>query len=90
MACVRTAPPLQVLRTGTDNVPINVPTINTVVGGPGAIAAAASVAASHPDYGNMGRASVWRTTAPRPRPGRRAVFGRLDDFEIPDLRKQAD
>ncbi len=32
----RTAPPLQVLRTGTDNVPFTVPTIHTVVGGPGA------------------------------------------------------
>jgi cell division protein FtsZ len=34
----RTAPPLQVLRTGTDNVPFNVPTINNAVGGPGAAA----------------------------------------------------
>src|SRR5690606_26948083 len=33
----RTAPPLQVLRTGTDNVPLHVPTINNAVGGPGAI-----------------------------------------------------
>ena len=31
----RTAPPLQVLRTGTDNVPFNVPTINNAVAGPG-------------------------------------------------------
>jgi hypothetical protein len=33
----RTAPPLQVLRTGTDNVPFNVPTIHNAVAGPGAI-----------------------------------------------------
>ena len=31
----RTAPPLQVLRTGTDNVPINVPTLNTFAGNNG-------------------------------------------------------
>ena len=32
----RTAPPLQVLRTGTDNAPFHVPTVNAAVGGPGA------------------------------------------------------
>jgi cell division protein FtsZ len=31
----RTAPPLQVLRTGTDNVPFNVPTLNNAVGNAG-------------------------------------------------------
>jgi cell division protein FtsZ len=88
------APPLQVLRTGTDNVPFNVPTINNAVGGPGAIVTRES----------SGRARSSRTTAawpcracgaptaPRPRPrSTRCPRGGMDDFEIPAfLRKQAD
>jgi cell division protein FtsZ len=85
----RTAPPLQVLRTGTDNVPFNVPTINTVVGGPGA----ASVGhASQPDYGGMTVPSVWRTNRTQAAAKVDALSsGGMDDFEIPAfLRKQAD
>jgi cell division protein FtsZ len=87
----RTAPPLQVLRTGTDNVPFNVPTINTVVGGPGANAAAAAVA-SQPDYGGMAVPSVWRTNRTQAAAKVDALSsGGMDDFEIPAfLRKQAD
>jgi cell division protein FtsZ len=85
----RTAPPLQVLRTGTDNVPFNVPTINTVVGGPGATSHGH---ASQPDYGGMAVPSVWRTNRTQAAAKVDALSnGGMDDFEIPAfLRKQAD
>ncbi|MEP6825951.1 MAG: cell division protein FtsZ, partial [Ramlibacter sp.] len=85
----RTAPPLQVLRTGTDNVPFNVPTINTAVGGPGA---GLGVAAAQPDYGGMAVPSVWRTNRTQAAAKVDALSsGGMDDFEIPAfLRKQAD
>ena len=85
----RTAPPLQVLRTGTDNVPFNVPTINTAVAGPGAVAASP---ASQPDYGGMTVPSVWRTNRTQAAAKVDALsHGGMDDFEIPAfLRKQAD
>jgi cell division protein FtsZ len=88
----RTAPPLQVLRTGTDNVPFHVPTLNmqagSSVGQPGA-----STGMSQPDYNSMATPSVWRT---RDRTQAAAkvdalASGGMDDFEIPAfLRKQAD
>ncbi|HSV51045.1 MAG TPA: cell division protein FtsZ [Burkholderiaceae bacterium] len=83
----RTAPPLQVLRTGTDNVPFNVPTINTVVGAPGTPGQA-----SQPDYGGMAVPSVWRTNRTQAAAKVDALAsGGMDDFEIPAfLRKQAD
>ncbi|HWP13039.1 MAG TPA: cell division protein FtsZ, partial [Ramlibacter sp.] len=85
----RTAPPLQVLRTGTDNVPFNVPTIHTAVGGPGAAAQGAS---TQPDYGGMTVPSVWRTNRTQAAAKVDALSsGGMDDFEIPAfLRKQAD
>ena len=85
----RTAPPLQVLRTGTDNVPFTVPTIHTVVGVPGAMPAAA---ASQPDYHGMAVPSVWRTNRTQAAARVDALSnGGMDDFEIPAfLRKQAD
>ena len=85
----RTAPPLQVLRTGTDNVPFQVPTISSAVAGPGA----ASAGSAQPDYTGMAVPSVWRT---RDRTQAAAKVdalssGGMDDFEIPAfLRKQAD
>ncbi|MGZ5182094.1 MAG: cell division protein FtsZ [Ramlibacter sp.] len=90
----RTAPPLQVLRTGTDNVPFNVPTVNQVVGGPGAIVTRemhGSVAQT-PDYGGMTVPSVWRTNRTQAAAKVDALSsGGMDDFEIPAfLRKQAD
>ena len=83
----RTAPPLQVLRTGTDNVPFNVPTINTAVGGPGAQGQQAQ-----PDYNGMAVPSVWRTNRTQAAAKVDALSsGGMDDFEIPAfLRKQAD
>jgi len=89
-AARRTAPPLQVLRTGTDNVPFNVPTVNTAVGGPGVGSASSGVA--QPDYAGMGVPSVWRTNRTQAAAKVDALAsGGMDDFEIPAfLRKQAD
>ena len=87
----RTAPPLQVLRTGTDNVPFNVPTVNNVVGTPGVIITS-NGPGSQPDYGGMAVPSVWRTNRTQAAAKVDALSsGGMDDFEIPAfLRKQAD
>jgi cell division protein FtsZ len=87
----RTAPPLQVLRTGTDNVPFNVPTVSNVVGGPGAIVTQ-EVQRAQPDYGGLTVPSVWRTNRTQAAAKVDALSsGGMDDFEIPAfLRKQAD
>ena len=86
----RTAPPLQVLRTGTDNVPFNVPTIST----PSAARARHRMRPRHrqPDYGGMAVPSVWRTNRTQAAAKVDALSsGGMDDFEIPAfLRKQAD
>ncbi|WP_291008778.1 cell division protein FtsZ [Hydrogenophaga sp.] len=84
----RTAPPLQVLRTGTDNVPFNAPpTLSSVVAGPGGTAGSAQ-----PDYNAMSTPSVWRTNRTQAAAKVDALSsGGMDDFEIPAfLRKQAD
>ena len=91
----RTAPPLQVLRTGTDNVPFTVPTVNHAVSGPGAILTREMSAPSmpqQPDYGGMTVPSVWRTNRTQAAAKVDALSsGGMDDFEIPAfLRKQAD
>jgi cell division protein FtsZ len=88
----RTAPPLQVLRTGTDNVPFNVPTVNNAIAGPGAIVTREMQAAQQPDYGGMAVPSVWRTNRTQAAAKVDALSsGGMDDFEIPAfLRKQAD
>jgi cell division protein FtsZ len=93
----RSAVPLQVLRTGTDNVPFNVPTIHNAIGGPGAIVtreaqAAAAAAAVQPDYNGLAVPSVWRTNRTQAAAKVDALSsGGMDDFEIPAfLRKQAD
>jgi cell division protein FtsZ len=85
----RTAPPLQVLRTGTDNVPFQVPTMNSAVAS-GAGALATGVA--HPDYNPMATPSVWRTNRTQAAARVDALSsGGMDDYEIPAfLRKQAD
>ena len=82
----RTAPPLQVLRTGTDNIPFNVPTVNNIVGQ----VPIGSTAA--PDYVGMAVPSVWRTNRTQAAAKVDALSsGGMDDFEIPAfLRKQAD
>ena len=87
----RTAPPLQVLRTGTDNVPFNVPTLVNSVAGGGSVAQP-SMGNAQPDYGNMAVPSVWRTNRTQAAAKVDALAsGGMDDFEIPAfLRKQAD
>jgi cell division protein FtsZ len=96
----RNAPPLQVLRTGTDNVPFNVPTVNNAVGGPGAIVTREMQSGLQPqpqlqpqqDYTSMAVPSVWRTNRTQAAAKVDALSsGGMDDFEIPAfLRKQAD
>jgi len=84
------------LRTGTDNVPFNVPTLNTPVSGMqtnGSMAASPANGRTQTDYGSLNTPSVWRT---RDRTSAAAKVdalssGGMDDFEIPAfLRKQAD
>lgn len=92
----RTAPPLQVLRTGTDNVPFHVPVHNAQAGGASVQAAPvltsmAGPATTAPDYASLGSPAVWRG-----RPGAAAQSvalsnGGMEDYEIPAyLRRQAD
>ena len=78
----RTAPPLQVLRTGTDNVPFTVSTAN----------AGGGTGAAQPSYEGMQTPSVWRTNRTQAAAKVDALSsGGMDDFEIPAfLRKQAD
>ena len=88
----RHAPPLQVLRTGTDNVAFNVPTLSSVAGMSGLNGAAYPSMGSQPDYGSMDKPSVWRTNRVQAAAKVDALSsGGMDDFEIPAfLRKQAD
>jgi cell division protein FtsZ len=89
----RHAPPLQVLRTGTDNVPFNVPTLSSVAGMSGMNSAGhPSMGSAQPDYGSMDKPSVWRTNRVQAAAKVDALSsGGMDDFEIPAfLRKQAD
>jgi len=91
------APPQQQvqLRTGTHDVPFNVPTLDTPVNANQVtgLMTNATLGRSQPDYGAMATPSVWRT---RDRTTAAAKVdalssGGMDDFEIPAfLRKQAD
>jgi len=91
------APPQQQvqLRTGTHDVPFNVPTLDNPVNGNqvNGMMASSAQGRSQPDYGSMSTPSVWRT---RDRTSAAAKVdalssGGMDDFEIPAfLRKQAD
>jgi cell division protein FtsZ len=87
----RTAPPLQVLRTGTDNVPFQVPTLNNIATPSGATVPV-SGGIAQPDYGSMSTPSVWRTNRTQAAAKVDALSsGGMDDYEIPAfLRKQAD
>jgi cell division protein FtsZ len=77
----RQAPTLEVIRTGTDNIPFHVPTL----GGTGH-------AGSQPNYEGMAVPSVWRTNRTMAAAKVDALSsGGMDDFEIPAfLRRQAD
>ncbi len=98
---MQTQPQMQ-LRTGTDNVPFNIPTHDAPMGGiqttgmmAGSTLGGSPLGGSRaqPDYGSMSTPSVWRT---RDRTSAAAKVdalssGGMDDFEIPAfLRKQAD
>ncbi|MDD5335018.1 MAG: cell division protein FtsZ [Rhodoferax sp.] len=80
------------LRTGTDNIPFHVPTLNAALSGAPS-SAMAPTGQVQPDYQSMATPSVWRT---RDRTQAAAkvdalASGGMDDFEIPAfLRKQAD
>ncbi len=90
----RARPPIQVvqtqLRTGTDNVPFNIPTLSNPVGVQNT--ASAGMGSSQPDYGSMATPSVWRTNRTQAAARVDALSsGGMDDYEIPAfLRKQAD
>ncbi len=88
----RAAPPLQVLRTGTDNVGFNLPVASAggSVGGVAQVGMGSTVGGS--DYGSMSVPSVWRTNRTQAAAKVDAlVSGGMDDLEIPAfLRKQAD
>ncbi len=88
----RTAPPLQVLRTGTDNVPFQVPTLNTLASPSGNVAQSGTTGVTQPDYAGMSTPSVWRTNRTQAAARVDALSsGGMDDYEIPAfLRKQAD
>ena len=95
----RTAPPLQVLRTGTDNVPIQVAPGAGMAMASGASAvvagmmgATATAAMPQTDYQTLSTPSVWRTNRTQAAAKVDALSsGGMDDFEIPAfLRKQAD
>ena len=85
----RQAPPLQVLRTGTDNVPFAVGGGATSAMGGSALGGGA---AQQNDYSGMAVPSVWRTNRTQAAAKVDALSsGGMDDFEIPAfLRKQAD
>jgi cell division protein FtsZ len=82
--------PTAVLRTGTDNIGFQVPSLSTATS---AQQPAAQSGGTQPDYQSMATPSVWRT---RDRSQAAAkvdalASGGMDDFEIPAfLRKQAD
>ena len=94
----RTAPPLQVLRTGTDNVPFQVPSFNPA-GTNGNVSTmmpngSGNAGRAQPDYNAMATPSVWRRPPDRTQAAAKVdalASGGMDDFEIPAfLRKQAD
>jgi cell division protein FtsZ len=69
------------LRTGTDNVPFTVPTLNTTV----------TTSAPVADYGNINTPAVWRGRTSAAARVDALSSGGMDDYEIPAfLRKQAD
>jgi len=86
----RAAAPLQVLRTGTDNVSFNIPTVGAASGGGTAPAGIGGVAQTN--YDAMSVPRVWRANRSQAAAKVDALSsGGMDDFEIPAfLRKQAD
>jgi len=87
----RNAPQLQVLRTGTDTLGANPPTVNAAVAGPGAGTSFAG-SMSNAEYSERAVPSVWRANRTQAAAKVDALSsGGMDDLEIPAfLRKQAD
>lgn len=85
-AAGRGQPELQVIRTGTDNVAFQVPTLG------GALASGSASGAGQAKYDGMAVPSVWRTNRTMAAAKVDALSsGGMDDFEIPAfLRRQAD
>lgn len=75
------------IRTGTDNIPFNVPTL-----GAGHAGHAGHGGGNQPNYDGMAVPSVWRTNRTMAAAKVDALSsGGMDDFEIPAfLRRQAD
>ncbi len=88
----RNAPPLQVLRTGTDNIPFQIPTLtNPVQNSATGIGQSMGGGATQPDYGSLGTPAVWRGRGSAAAKVDALSSGGMDDYEIPAfLRKQAD
>jgi len=89
----RPSVPLQVLRTGTDNVPFHVPTLHSGAGTMASVSGVGGSGSAQPDYHAMSTPSV-RRTRDRTQAAAKVdalASGGMDDFEIPAfLRKQAD
>ena len=81
------------LRTGTHDVPFNIPTINSPLG-MGQVnspMATSNMDRGQTDYGSMATPSVWRNRTSAAAKVDALSSGGMDDFEIPAfLRKQAD
>ena len=91
----RQAPPLQVMRTGTDNVPFNVPTLTDAVAQTNNLGGSPTPRIADMDFSNVGRPQVWANAGRRGASAAARVdamsSGGMDDIDIPAfLRKQAD
>ncbi|MEO7242609.1 MAG: cell division protein FtsZ [Variovorax sp.] len=89
----RHVPVLEVIRTGTDNVAYNVPTLGQQLGNLGNVSAGVRMPGQgQPNYDGMAVPSVWRTNRTMAAAKVDALSsGGMDDFEIPAfLRRQAD
>ncbi len=90
----RTAPPMQVVRTGTDDAfgHAHIPTVSQVVGQTPIVGHGGLGVAQAASYGGVDIPSVWRTNRTQASAKVDALSaGGMDDLEIPAfLRKQAD
>ena len=91
----RQAPPLQVMRTGTDNVPFNIPTLTDAVAQTNNLGGSPTPRIADMDFSNVGRPQVWANAGRRGASAAARVdamsSGGMDDIDIPAfLRKQAD
>ena len=91
----RQAPPLQVMRTGTDNVPFNVLTLTDTVAAGATLGSTPTPRIADMDFSNVRTPQVWNTLGRRGASAAARVdamsSGGMDDIDIPAfLRKQAD